>query len=1473
MEKRTIWIRCLAFSAACSLLGSLAHAGSNEGFTATLASPVKVTNPEVGDLIKVVVRVAHTTSVKNSTIRIRYEVEFFEFVDHIAGNHPAGNPLFAFPEGPFDEGNGFSNISLGSATFGALDTSGGGILGTLNFRVLKELEEDDKFISVYVVGVGASGADLDELTFESGEFGVSVVPDFPNKIFEVDVQASHNGAIVSWKTRDAGFDDVVSIQGEDSPALLAFTNPFQDRVTTQVREALQTLREAGVDPTEADAEEIRNALGLSAPGPGVVDPLSEFFEEIRVAGRFLKERSHLVPITGLTPNTNYAFRIRSTGLTGRLSPVFEGQFQTRLQPDLRRLLASNVDVQARRRGINIRFDTNRLATTDYSIQLDGEEDILQSGTVNEDGTKLTRIAINKLQPNTLYLVTLVANLIASEIADELPAEKATTTIVRTIKTRALGKAPKLAGPPFKIVGPESAQIQFRTTLPVSPVVSYGLVPDDATSDVVTADSYMWTADGEEEVDHGITLTGLDPSTLYRYKIEFQLEDEGTIIEFSTAPGGNFQWSRDLTLMTSSAADVSIPELVFGPLVHTVDILAIVSFATDVATTTRILIGTVETFNTPDEFEFTDQVFSGFHSIIVAGLDAGVGYLFRIEFTASNGQVGTFEPPEPTLGKVARALQPRGGAGSFTTSNVPDTQFPVILTGPTVASKTHDTAIVEWTTDEPGDSEVRFGLDNTDETETSGTSETSHKMVISDLEPGTTYSYLVASTDAVGNGATESGTAVFTTDPEIDLTAPEFTSAPEVVYKSDEQATIQWTTNEDATGEVNFGLDDQLGFIRSLPITEKVHEITLTNLEANTDYFFTASSTDLSNNGPTISETLFFTTDAGADLTSPLISSVQVAVEDESAILSWDTDEVADSFVDFGVVSGLADLIVGNFEDVAEHQIVLTNLTPDTEYFFTVGSIDRASNPPTRSEESSFTTLASADTEAPGTPTDLSATAGSQQVLLTWAANTELDLAGYSVFRRISGETDFTEIATRLTETIYTDLGLTNDVTYEYQLTAIDRADNPSVATDPLPLTPTALAAPSAPSDLAREGDNFLRPTFVFTNPLPIQDGAELAYTVQVSTEADFGNVTASESGISSGAGGADSGQTAWVITRDLTEGATYYWRVRAIEGDLIGAFSDAQEFIAREVVLLPGDFNDDGVVSLPDFFLFAQNFSQSATGDRAVFDLNGNGAIDLPDFFLFAQNFGATSNKRWAFAHVMDEIAELNLQALGGTRAEDGRVTLRVWVDAVTDLKGFGLVLAYDSDALTFLQAEAGPGHLLHSRGGQAPLFQVLNERPGHLVLANAITAGQAVSGRGLLAEITFQTRGGAPTNDAVFDLREAYFVGDRNPERVRRVRQVGSTRLQPLTYFLGANFPNPFNPVTSIEYALPTTAGVELTVFDILGRQVKTLVDDPSHPAGFYTATWDGRDQRGRTAGNGLYFYRIRTNDFRQTGKMLLLK
>ncbi|MCK4856596.1 MAG: T9SS type A sorting domain-containing protein, partial [candidate division Zixibacteria bacterium] len=85
-------------------------------------------------------------------------------------------------------------------------------------------------------------------------------------------------------------------------------------------------------------------------------------------------------------------------------------------------------------------------------------------------------------------------------------------------------------------------------------------------------------------------------------------------------------------------------------------------------------------------------------------------------------------------------------------------------------------------------------------------------------------------------------------------------------------------------------------------------------------------------------------------------------------------------------------------------------------------------------------------------------------------------------------------------------------------------------------------------------------------------------------------------------------------------------------------------------------------------------------------------------------------------------------------------------------------------------------------------------------------------------------------------------------------------------------NYPNPFNPSTVIEFALPRTRQVELSVFNLLGQRVTTLVDEELSP-GAYRVTWDGRDLYGNEAASGVYFYRLRTEDWVETRKMTLLK
>jgi flagellar hook assembly protein FlgD len=89
---------------------------------------------------------------------------------------------------------------------------------------------------------------------------------------------------------------------------------------------------------------------------------------------------------------------------------------------------------------------------------------------------------------------------------------------------------------------------------------------------------------------------------------------------------------------------------------------------------------------------------------------------------------------------------------------------------------------------------------------------------------------------------------------------------------------------------------------------------------------------------------------------------------------------------------------------------------------------------------------------------------------------------------------------------------------------------------------------------------------------------------------------------------------------------------------------------------------------------------------------------------------------------------------------------------------------------------------------------------------------------------------------------------------------------------FLAQNFPNPFNPSTTIAFGLKETGHVSLRVYDAAGRLVVTLIDE-SRPAGSYSMTWNGLSDSGSKAASGVYFYRLTAGTFVETRKMILLK
>ena len=92
------------------------------------------------------------------------------------------------------------------------------------------------------------------------------------------------------------------------------------------------------------------------------------------------------------------------------------------------------------------------------------------------------------------------------------------------------------------------------------------------------------------------------------------------------------------------------------------------------------------------------------------------------------------------------------------------------------------------------------------------------------------------------------------------------------------------------------------------------------------------------------------------------------------------------------------------------------------------------------------------------------------------------------------------------------------------------------------------------------------------------------------------------------------------------------------------------------------------------------------------------------------------------------------------------------------------------------------------------------------------------------------------------------------------------------ITYELKANYPNPFNPSTNIEYSLKNTSEVSLVIYNLLGEKVRTLVNE-TQAADRYRITWDGTNDIGLKVASGIYMYKLIAGNFTDSQKMILMK
>jgi hypothetical protein len=135
---------------------------------------------------------------------------------------------------------------------------------------------------------------------------------------------------------------------------------------------------------------------------------------------------------------------------------------------------------------------------------------------------------------------------------------------------------------------------------------------------------------------------------------------------------------------------------------------------------------------------------------------------------------------------------------------------------------------------------------------------------------------------------------------------------------------------------------------------------------------------------------------------------------------------------------------------------------------------------------------------------------------------------------------------------------------------------------------------------------------------------------------------------------------------------------------------------------------------------------------------------------------------------------------------------------------------------------------------------------------------------------------GGRPFDGCIDDVRiYDRALADMEVRELAKLHltDVGDAAAVPLRYELIGNFPNPFNPYTSIRYSVPDGGGhVRIAIYEVRGRLVNVLVDAMQVP-GVKTVLWDGTNRNGGNVASGLYFCRMTAGNFSRTHKMVLIR
>jgi hypothetical protein len=471
-------------------------------------------------------------------------------------------------------------------------------------------------------------------------------------------------------------------------------------------------------------------------------------------------------------------------------------------------------------------------------------------------------------------------------------------------------------------------------------------------------------------------------------------------------------------------DLSPPQITAGPfVVHLSDTSVSISWTTNEASTSLVKYGLASLAQTASVPGLTTN-----HTVTLLNLNPVSIYSYQVGSVDEAGNGPTYS-----------------GVGTFTTQAPPgDITPPVITSGPTVVFVDQTSAIVQWTTDEPANSVLEFGVSEalgTIVASAPGVFTQTHSLTLTGLSPSTTYYARVTTSDPDDNSTTGSVFRLTTLDVP-DTSAPVITSGPAIESVTDTAVVVVWQTDEPATSGVSFNDGVTFDVISDSTLTRS-HRMTLSGLMAATLYNITVASIDAVGNGPTLGGPMVETTAPTPDTVPPVISNVQVLeISTHSAVVSWTTNELSTTTVHYGTISGALDNSRTDLTPALEHSMTLTGLRDAMRYYFIVSSTDASGNW-SDNPEASFETESAFVDQPPTQPGPITAPdrpTRAQSFEITWGASTDdVGLTAYEVLRSgsVIGVVDPT-ITTFVESAV-------PEGSYTYQIRAIDTAGHASVS--------------------------------------------------------------------------------------------------------------------------------------------------------------------------------------------------------------------------------------------------------------------------------------------------------------------------------------------------------------------------------------------------------------------------------------------